>query len=418
MSIIIQKYGGTSVGNFEKLFDFENLNKIADNVISYQQKGHKVVVVLSAMSKATATLLDMASALSKKKPDKRETDALITVGEQMSVALLALILKDRGKKAISLNAFQAGIVTDDTSGNARILTINKKKIKELLDDDTIVVVTGFQGTDKANNITTLGRGGSDTSAVAIASALKSDVCEIYTDVAGVYTADPNICEAAKKLDVITYDEMLELASLGAKVLQIRSVEFAKKYNVKLKVLSSFLNQGEGTMLISEEDSMEKPVVSGVVCDRDQARITFKKVPDIPGISAKIFVPIAKAKIQVDMIIQNTRADGKTDLSFTISKKDFSSALEISKQIEKKVKAEGLVTTEGGIAKISVVGIGMKNHSGVAAKMFKTLSENNINIRLISTSEIRISCMVDEEYAELAVRKLHTAFGLDIKKKSK
>ena len=413
--IVVQKYGGTSVGDFKNPTDITNLNKIADNVISYQKKGKKVVVVLSAMSKMTNHLFNIAQVASKKKVDKRELDALVTIGEQMSVALLAMILKDRGKKAISLNAFQAGINTSTTAGNARIESIDKKKIKKLLDEKNIIIITGFQGIDKNRNITTLGRGGSDTSAVAIAAALKADICEIYTDVDGIYTADPNICKVAKKLDVISYDEMLEMASLGAKVLQIRSVEFAKKYGVRLKVLSSFSNKRSGTMLISEDENMEKLLVSGVVCDRDQARITFKKVPDTPGIASKIFVPISKEKIQVDMIIQNTRADGKTDLSFTILKKDFQDALKISKKIEKKINAEGLVTTSSGIAKISVVGIGMKTHSGVAAKMFKTLSDNNINIRLITTSEIRISCMIDEEYAELATRKLHTAFGLDKKK---
>jgi aspartate kinase len=315
-----------------------------------------------------------------------------------------------GYKAQSLLGFQAEVHTDCAFGNARILDIGANRIKALLENRYIVVVAGFQGCDLEGNITTLGRGGSDTSAVAIAAALKADYCEIYTDVDGVYTADPNICKYARKLEKITFDEMLEMASLGAKVLQIRSVEFAKKYNVPVHVRSSF-SEEEGTMVISEENGMERLIVSGVTYKKDEARITLKKVPDQPGIAAKIFTPIAEAGINVDMIIQNTRQGGQTDLTFTVPRDNFKQAMEIGRSVAKEICAED-VLGDDGIAKVSVTGVGMKNHSGVASKMFSTLARENINILLISTSEIRISCIVAEKHAELAVRALHTAFGLD------
>jgi len=324
--------------------------------------------------------------------------------------LLAMMLNGMGCKAQSLLGHQAEVVTDCEYGNARILEIGTDRIKRLLTDRNIVVVAGFQGTDIKGNITTLGRGGSDTSAVAIAAALKADVCEIYTDVDGIYTADPNICPRARKIKEISYDEMLNMASLGAKVLQIRSVGFAKKYNIPVHVRSSF-SEEEGTMVVQEDSVMEQLVVSGVTHDLNQARITLKKVPDQPGIAAKIFSPISEAGILVDMIIQNTRAAGQTDLTFTVPTADYQRALEMQKQLAEKIGTEE-VFGDPNIAKVSVIGVGMKNHSGVASLMFNALARENINIIMISTSEIRISCIIEEKYTELAVRVLHTAFGLD------
>jgi aspartate kinase len=335
---------------------------------------------------------------------------LLSTGEQTTIALLAMILRDMELPATSLLGFQADIVTDDNACNARILSIGADRIQALLNEKHIVVVAGFQGCDTAGNITTLGRGGSDTSAVAIAAAIDADACEIYTDVDGIYTTDPNVCDKAKKIDKISYDEMLELSSLGAKVLQIRSVEFAKKYNVPVHVRSSF-SEEEGTMVVQEDADMERLVVSGVTCNKDEARITLKKVPDQPGIAAKIFAPLADAKIQVDMIIQNFRTGGETDMTFTVPKAAFKEALALSERTAADIGAAEVTTAEH-IAKVSVVGVGMKNHSGVASRMFTALAEENINIRLISTSEIRISCVVEEKYAELAVRVLHSAFDLD------
>jgi aspartate kinase len=335
---------------------------------------------------------------------------MLATGEQTTAALLALTLRDMKYPARSLLGFQAEVVTDCAYGNARILDIGATRIKDLLAKRSIVVVAGFQGCDPEGNITTLGRGGSDTSAVAIASALKAEVCEIYTDVDGVYTADPNICQKARKLAKFTYEEMLEMASLGAKVLQIRSVEFAKKYNVPVHVRSSFKEE-EGTMVINEDSYMERLVVSSVTCDKNQARITMKKVPDKPGVAAKIFTPLSDAGILVDMIIQSSPTGGVNDLTFTVPKTEFNQAMEIGKEVARDI---GAMDVQGmdNIAKVSVIGLGMKSHSGVAAKMFSVLAKENINIRLISTSEIRISCVIDEKYAELAVRVLHTAFGLD------
>ena len=404
MILRVQKFGGTSVA------DISHIRNVAKRVIEAYENGDNIVVVLSAMAGVTDNLISLAKEADKE-PDKRELDVLLATGEQTTAAILAIILKSMGYKAISLLGFQAGILTDASSGKARIIDIEAKRMKKLLEDRYILVVAGFQGHSANGDITTLGRGGSDTTAVAIASALKADVCEIFTDVEGVYTTDPRICNKAKKINQISYEEMLEMAILGAKVLQIRSVEFAKKYNVPLHVRSSFNNE-EGTMVINETDDMESIVVAGVTCDMNEARITLKHVPDQPGISAKIFTPLAKEKITVDMIVQNTRVGGETDLSFTVTKNDFDKAFEISKSVAKDIGAQGVLSAEEEIAKVSVIGLGMKSHSGVAATMFQTLADENINIRLISTSEIRISCIIKAKYAELAVRALHTAFGLD------
>ena len=406
MALRVQKYGGTSVA------DIGRINHVADRVVKAHDQGDKVVVVLSAMSGVTDSLIALAKQASKT-PDKRELDVLLATGEQTTAALLAMILKSRGYKAKSFLGFQAGIHTDKTSGKARILDIDCHNIQQALEDGYIAVVAGFQGTDKDGAITTLGRGGSDTSAVAIASSLKADVCEIFTDVDGVYTTDPRICSRARKINKISYEEMLEMAILGAKVLQIRSVEFAKKYNVPIHVRSSF-SEEEGTMVVNESSDMESVIVSGITCDMNEARITLKRVPDQPGVSAKIFTPLAEAEICVDMIIQNTRSGGETDLTFTVTKDDFERAKEISHKVAMELGAIEVLTAEE-IAKVSVIGLGMKSHSGVAATMFQALASENINIRLISTSEIRISCVILAKYAELAVRTLHTAFGLDQKK---
>lgn len=403
MALRVQKYGGTSVA------DIQHISKVADRVQKGYDNGDQMVIVLSAMAGVTNQLIALAEQAAEK-PDKRELDVLLATGEQTTAALLAMILKSRGYQAKSFLGFQAGIQTDKSAGRARILDIDCKNIKTALNNGHIAVVAGFQGADNDGDITTLGRGGSDTSAVAIASSLKADICEIFTDVDGVYTTDPRICSAARKISRISYEEMLEMAILGAKVLQIRSVEFAKKYNVAVHVRSSF-NEEEGTMVVNESADMESPIVSGITCDMDVARITLKKVPDQPGVSAKIFSPLAKAEISVDMIIQNTRSGGDTDLTFTVTKGDFERAREITEKVAKEIGAcEVLTATE--IAKVSAIGLGMKSHSGVAAVMFEALASENINIRLISTSEIRISCVILAKYAELAVRTLHTAFGLD------
>ena len=403
MSLIVQKYGGTSVANLERI------HNVATRIAKTYEQGNDVVVILSAMAGITDDLINMASNISQA-PDKRELDVLLATGEQTTSALLAMTLKSMNYPAQSLMGHQAEVLTDQCHGNARILDIRADRIKELLQQRNIVVVAGFQGCDPNGNITTLGRGGSDTSAVAIAAALKADVCEIYTDVNGVYTADPNICPQARKLKAVSYDEMLNMASLGAKVLQIRSVGFAKKYNIPVHVRSSF-SEEEGTMVVDENSGMERLVVSGVTHDKDQARITLKKVPDKPGIAAKIFSPIADGGVVVDMTIQNTRAEGQTDLTFTVPKASFKAALEIEKKIAEEIEAENVFGDEK-IAKVSVIGVGMKDHSGVASKMFTALARENINIMMISTSEIRISCIIEEKYTELAVRVLHSTFELD------
>jgi aspartate kinase len=403
MAIVVQKYGGTSVA------DIERIRNVANRVIKTYQQGNQVVVILSAMAGVTDNLIKLAHQAAEE-PDKREMDVLLATGEQTTSALLAMMLTGMGFNAVSLLGHQAEVITDCAYGNARILEIGADRMSRLLDKNQIVVVAGFQGEDIRGNITTLGRGGSDTSAVAIAAALKADVCEIYTDVDGIYTADPNICPKARKLSTISYDEMLNMASLGAKVLQIRSVGFAKKYNIPVHVRSSF-SEEEGTMVVSEDSGMEQLVVSGVTHDKNQARITINKVPDQPGIAAKIFSPIAEEGILVDMIIQNTRKGGKTDLTFTIPKADYKRTLNMAQKVAGEIGAEE-VAGDTNIAKISVIGVGMKNHSGVASVMFNTLARENINIIMITTSEIRISCTVEEKYGELAVRVLHSAFGLD------
>jgi aspartate kinase len=403
MSLIVQKFGGTSVADPERIMN------VAKRVAKTYDQGNEVVVILSAMAGVTDDLIGMAQKVSKS-PDSRELDVLLATGEQSTCALLAMSLKSMNYPAQSLMGHQAEVVTDHCFGNARILDIKAGRIRKLLDMRHIVVVAGFQGCDPDGNITTLGRGGSDTSAVAIAAAIKADVCEIYTDVDGIYTADPNICPKARKLDTISYDEMLNMASLGAKVLQIRSVGFAKKYKIPVHVRSSF-SEEEGTMVVDENSGMERLAVSGVTHDINQARITLKKVPDQPGVAAKIFSPIADAGIVVDMIIQNTRAEGQTDLTFTVPKNDFNRALDLQKKVAADIGAEEVFGDES-IAKVSVIGVGMKDHSGVASTMFATLARDNINITMISTSEIRISCVIEEKYTELAVRVLHSAFGLD------
>ena len=406
MALRVQKYGGTSVA------DIGHINNVADRVQKAFDQGDKIVVVLSAMSGVTDHLISLAEQASDS-PDKRELDLLLATGEQTTAALLSMVLKSRGYKAKSFLGFQAGILTDKISGKARIRDINCKNLKQAVENGNIAVVAGFQGADEDGSITTLGRGGSDTSAVAIASSLKADVCEIFTDVDGVYTTDPRICSSARKIDRISYEEMLEMAILGAKVLQIRSVEFAKKYNVPVHVRSSF-NEEEGTMVVNETKDMESVIVSGITCDMNEARITLKKVPDQPGVSAKLFTSLAKSEIGVDMIIQNTRSDEKTDLTFTVTENDFEEAKKISQEVAEEMGAVEILTARE-IAKVSVIGLGMKSHSGVAATMFQALADENINIRLISTSEIRISCVILAKYAELAVRTLHSAFNLDQEK---
>ncbi len=403
MALIVQKYGGTSVANLDRI------QKVAERLIRVHSSGNDVVVVLSAMAGETNRLIQLAHQITND-PNRRELDVLVATGEQTTVALLCIMLESMGCPAISLLGYQAEIVTNKAFGRARIVGIHATRIQELLRQRKLVAVAGFQGRDQEGNITTLGRGGSDTSAVALAAALKADVCEIYTDVGGVYTTDPNLCKDAQKLDKISYDEMLEMASLGAKVLQIRAVEFAKNFGVSVHVRSSFVEE-EGTMVVEEEEDMERLVVSGVTYTKDEARITLTKVPDRPGIASTIFTRIAEAGIVVDMIIQNTRKEGLTDLTFTVPKGDYGKAMAIQKEVAKSIGAEQVLGDEH-IAKVSVIGVGMRSHSGVAAKMFTALAKENINIMMISTSEIKISCVIEEKYTELAVRVLHHVFGLD------
>ena len=403
MALIVQKYGGTSVGSVEKI------RNVANRVLEYYKQGNKMVVVLSAMAGQTDGLIRLARQTCED-PDPRELDVLMATGEQVSVALFAMTLKSMGHEARSLLGFQVPIHTDQFYGRARIHEIDTDRIMKELELNRIVAVAGFQGLDENGNITTLGRGGSDTTAVAIAAALRADVCEIFTDVNGVYTTDPNICPKARKMEVISYDEMLEMASLGAKVLEIRSVEFAKKFGVPIHVRSTFTEE-RGTMVVAETKDMEKVLVSGVAYNKNEARITVKKVPDTPGIAAKVFEPMFQADIVVDMIVQNTSEDGMTDLTFTVPKSDFKKGLKLVSEVAKDIGAERVLGDEN-IAKVSIVGVGMRNHAGVAQKMFRTLAEENINIMMISTSEIKISCVVEEKYTELAVRVLHKAFGLE------
>jgi aspartate kinase len=403
MALVVQKYGGTSVANIDKIAN------VAKKVIRTKEAGNDVVVVLSAMAGETDRLIGLAQKAADN-PDGREYDSLISTGEQVTVSLLAIMLNGMGYTAKSFLGFQVKVRTDKAYMKARILTIETAVIQEELKKGTIVVVAGFQGIDAENNITTLGRGGSDTSAVALAAALKADVCDIYTDVDGVYTTDPNICSKARRLDRITYDEMLEMARAGAKVLQPRSVELAKKYNVPVYVKSSFTDEG-GTLVTKEEKEMEKEVISGVTYDRDQAKITMIRVPDRPGVAARLFTPLSEHNILVDMIIQNASLQGHTDLTFTVSRKDLREAKQIISGVIKEVGAEKL-EVDDNVAKVSIIGVGMISHSGVAAKMFATLAREGVNIMMISTSEIKISCVVEAKYAELAVTVLHDAFGLE------
>jgi aspartate kinase len=406
MALIVQKYGGTSVGSIERI------KAVAQRVIELCKQGNRLVIVLSAMSGQTDALIQLSKEIADA-PDPRELDVLMATGEQVSVSLFSIAVKSMGYDCCSILGFQAGIHTDHIYGKARIRKINAERVLEELDQNRIVAVAGFQGIDENRNITTLGRGGSDTTAVALAAALNADMCEIYTDVEGVFSADPNICTDARKLDRISHEEMLELASLGAKVLDIRSVEFAKKYNVPIHVRSSFTTN-EGTMVVSEEKEMENVMVSGVVYDKNEARVTVAQVPDRPGIAFKIFDPVFKAGIVVDMIIQNTSVEGLTDLTFTVTKTEFNQTLILVKEVAQEIGA-GEVLGDQNIAKVSIVGLGMRNHAGIASLMFETLAKENINISMISTSEIKISCVIEEKYTELAVRTLHEAFGLGDKK---
>lgn len=400
MSLLVQKYGGTSVASVDRI------KQVAAKILAARRAGHDLVVVVSAMAGETNRLIALAQQISEL-PDEREKDVLLASGEQVSVALLALALKEAGQPARSFLGHQVRIATDNAYGKARILSIDSSKILQSLKAGEVVVIAGFQGVDEDDNITTLGRGGSDTSAVALAAFLSAQACEIYTDVEGVYTTDPGICPHARKLARISYDEMIELASTGAKVLEIRSVEFAKNFSVPVHVRSTFTDV-EGTWLINEEEGMSDVLVSGVACDRNEAKITLLKVPDRPGLAAQIFGPIAEAHIVVDMIIQNVSEDGTTDLTFTVPKADHKKALAIVEKSARAVNAKGVkVDTE--MAKISIVGVGMRTHAGVAAKMFEALAREGINIEMISTSEIKISVVIQAKYTELAVRVLHEAF---------
>jgi aspartate kinase len=407
MVLIVQKYGGTSVGNLERI------EKVADKVIGWRERGHHVVVVVSAMSGETDRLIGLAKGITPR-PDPRELDVLLATGEQVTIALLCIALEKRGCPARSYTGGQVRILTDNAFNKARIQDIEASAMRADLDAGRIVVVAGFQGVDENGNITTLGRGGSDTTGVALAAALKADECQIYTDVDGVYTTDPRVVPDARRLDRITFEEMLEMASLGSKVLQIRSVEFAGKHNVPLRVLSTF-QEGPGTLITFEEafeaDTMEKELISGIAFNRDEAKLTVLGVPDRPGIAFSILGPVADANIEVDMIIQNIGRDGTTDFTFTVHRNDYERALEILKQHAAQLSARE-VSGDTKIAKLSLVGIGMRSHAGVASKMFRALANEGINIRMISTSEIKISVVVDEKYLELGVRALHEAFELD------
>lgn len=403
MALVVQKYGGTSVANIEKI------TNVAEKVARAKKAGNDVIVVVSAMAGETDRLIALAQSASKT-PNEREYDVLVSTGEQVTIALLAMVLEKMGFKAKSFLGSQIKIVTDQAFTKARILKIDTKLLEKELKAGTIIVVAGFQGVDKDFNVTTLGRGGSDTSAVAIAAALNADVCEIYTDVDGVYTTDPNVYDKAKRLSKISYDEMLEMASAGAKVLHPRSVELAKKYNVPVFVKSSFNDNG-GTLVTKEDSDMEREVVSGVTYDRDQAKVTVIRVPDRPGIAARLFTPLSDENIQVDMIIQNASIDGFTDLTFTVSKKELAKIKSILESAAKDVGAQGLQIDEK-ISKVSIIGVGMRSHAGVASRMFSILAKEGINILMISTSEIKISCAIEVKYTELAVRVLHDAFGLE------
>jgi aspartate kinase len=405
MALIVQKYGGTSVGSPERI------KNVAKRVARWKAQGHDVVVVVSAMSGETNRLIALAREI-QAQPDPRELDVMVSTGEQVTMALLSMALIEMGLQARSYTGGQVRILTDNAYTKARILSIDEHNMRADLKAGRVVVVAGFQGIDEQGNITTLGRGGSDTTGVALAAALKADECQIYTDVDGVYTTDPRIVPEARRLKTVTFEEMLEMASLGSKVLQIRSVEFAGKYKVRLRVLSSFEDEGEGTLITFEEDKdMEKAVISGIAFNRDEAKITVLGVPDRPGIAYQILGPVGDANIDVDMIVQNVGHDGLTDFSFTVHRNDYQKALNVLKPVVEHTKARGLQSGDK-IAKVSVVGVGMRSHAGIASTMFRTLAEEGINIEMISTSEIKVSVVIDEKYTELAVRVLHKAFGLD------
>ena len=414
MALIVQKYGGTSVGSTERI------KNVAKRIAKFQRQGHQVVVVVSAMSGETNRLIALTKEI-QEQPDPREYDVVISTGEQVTIGLLAMALQDININAKSYTGGQVKILTDNTFTKARIISIEENNIRRDLNDGKVVIVAGFQGVDKDGNITTLGRGGSDTSAVALAAALKADECQIYTDVDGVYTTDPRIVPEAKKLDTITFEEMLEMASQGSKVLQIRAVEFAGKYKVKLRVLASLdekdaiasSGNNSGTLITIEEDKqkMEHAIISGIAFNRDEAKLTLTGVPDKPGIAFQILNAISQSNVDVDMIIQNVGRDGTTDFSFTVNRGEFEKALSILERVKLQLGAREILS-DNKICKISAVGVGMRSHPGVATKLFQTLSDENINVKMISTSEIKISVVIDEKYLELAVRVLHKAFGLD------
>ena len=409
MALIVQKFGGTSVGSPERI------EQVAEKVARFRAAGDDIVVVVSAMSGETNRLLGLAKQVCTR-PSLREMDVMIATGEQVTIALLAIALNKIGVPAVSFTGAQVPIVTDSEHGKARILSIDETKITAQLKAGKVVIVAGFQGVDEQGNITTLGRGGSDTTAVALAAALKADECQIYTDVDGVYTTDPRVVSRAQRLERITFEEMLEMASLGSKILQLRSVEFAGKYNVPLRVLHSF-QEGSGTLITTDdnEDNMEQPIISGIAFNRDEAKLTIRGVPDTPGVAFKILGPISAANIDIDMIVQNVAQDNTTDFTFTVNNVDYDKALDVLQATAKEIGA-GEVSGTTSIAKVSIVGVGMRSHPGVASSMFEALAKENINIQMISTSEIRVSVVIDEKYVELAVRALHTAFGLDAPEK--
>jgi aspartate kinase len=404
MALYVQKYGGTSVGSVERI------QQVADKVKKFRDQGHDIVVVVSAMSGETNRLIGMANAM-QEKPSLREMDVLVSTGEQVTIALLCMALTARDCPARSYTGGQVKIQTDSSHTKARIQNIDVDNMRSDLDRGRVVVVAGFQGVDDAGNITTLGRGGSDTTGVALAAALKADECQIYTDVDGVYTTDPRVVSSAQRLNEITFEEMLEMASLGSKVLQIRAVEFAGKYNVPLRVLHSF-KDGPGTLITTESEStMEQPVISGIAFNRDEAKLTITGVPDVPGVASKILCPISDANVEVDMILQNVSAEGLTDFTFTVHRNDYDLALTTLKKVAVDMNATGAIGSDK-IAKVSIVGVGMRSHAGVASRMFNSLAQENINIQMISTSEIKVSVVLDEKYLELAVRALHTTFEMD------
>ncbi|GGI92624.1 aspartate kinase [Halopseudomonas pertucinogena] len=404
MALIVQKFGGTSVGSVERI------TQVAEKIKAFKAQGHDLVIVVSAMSGETNRLIELARSISAD-PDPREMDVILSTGEQVTIGLLAMALKAIDVPAVSFTGPQVRIGTDNSFGKARIQHIEDARLREALGAGKVIIVAGFQGMDEQGNITTLGRGGSDTTAVALAAALGADECQIYTDVDGVYTTDPRVVDSARRLDKITFEEMLEMASLGSKVLQIRAVEFAGKYNVPLRVLHSF-KEGPGTLITLEEElSMEQPVISGIAFNRDEAKLTIRGVPDTPGVAYRILGPVSAANIEIDMIVQNVSQDQTTDFTFTVNKNDQRRTEEVLRKVAAEIGARE-VAGDSAIAKVSIVGVGMRSHAGVASKMFEALAQHGINILMISTSEIKISVVIDEKYLELAVRSLHSAFGLD------